>query len=164
MVKAVFFDRDNTLVIDTNYMHKVEDLKFFPDTFSALKKIQDKGYKLFIVTNQSGIGRGYFKVSDMEKFHNALLSELAKNQIKIEDIHYCPHAPEDKCDCRKPHPKMLLELAEKHQIDLSASYMVGDKVIDAECGFNANANGILIKKTDSRFESFNSLTEFADFL
>ena len=164
MNKAVFFDRDNTLVIDKNYMHKVEDLKFFPDTFSALKLIQDKGYKLFIVTNQSGIGRGYFNVEDMHAFHKELLKELKKENINIEDIHFCPHSPEDNCDCRKPHPKMLLELAAKHNIDMENSFMIGDKVIDAECGIDAKCTGILLGKEDSRFRSFKTLTEFAEFL
>jgi D-glycero-D-manno-heptose 1,7-bisphosphate phosphatase len=164
MNKAVFFDRDNTLVVDKNYMHKVTDLKFYDDTFSALKLIQNKGYKIFIVTNQSGIGRGYFKIKDMELFHRALLSELSKNDINIEDINFCPHAPKDNCDCRKPHPKMILDLAQKHKIDLSKSYMIGDKVIDGECGLNAGCTGILLKAKDSRFKSFENLSDFADFL
>ena len=164
MNKAVFFDRDNTLVIDKNYMHKVSDLKFYTDTFSALKTVQDKGYKLFIVTNQSGIGRGYFEVKEMEIFHAAVLAEFKKNDICIEDINHCPHSPDDNCDCRKPHPKMILELAHKHKIDLSQSYMIGDKVIDGECGLNAGCTGVLLKVKDSRFKSYDNLSDFADSL
>jgi D-glycero-D-manno-heptose 1,7-bisphosphate phosphatase len=161
MDKAVFFDRDNTLVLDKNYMHKVEDLKFYDDTFSALKSIQDKGFKLFIVTNQSGIGRGYFKVEDMKVFHSAMLTELNKHNIKIEDINHCPHSPDDKCDCRKPHPKMILDLSKDYNIDLSKSYMIGDKLIDAECGHNSGCTGVLLKIKDSRFKSYDNLSDFA---
>lgn len=164
MDKAVFFDRDNTLVIDVNYMHKVEDLKFYDDTFSALKLIQSKGFKLFIVTNQSGIGRGYFEVKDMEMFHSALLKELKANDIEIIDIAHCPHSPDDGCDCRKPHPKMILDLAKRHKVDLANSFMIGDKVIDAECGLNAGCTGIILKKQDPRFKSYENLTEFAESL
>lgn len=164
MNKAVFFDRDNTLIIDKNYMHKVEDLKFFPDTFSALKIIQDKDFKLFIVTNQSGIGRGFFTEKDMHIFHQELLSQFSQNHINIEEIVFCPHSPEDHCDCRKPSPKLINQLIDKYEIDSSISYMIGDKLIDAEAGKNANCNGVLIYKQSEEFQSFSTLTDFANFL
>lgn len=164
MNKAVFFDRDNTLIIDKNYMHKVEDLKFFPDTFSALKIIQDKDFKLFIVTNQSGIGRGFFTEKDMHIFHQELLSQFSQNHINIEEIVFCPHSPEDHCDCRKPSPKLINQLIDKYEIDSSNSYMIGDKLIDAEAGKNANCNGVLIYKQSDEFQSFSTLTDFANFL
>lgn len=144
-MKAIFFDRDDTLVKDNSYMHKAEELSFFPATFSTLKELQKRGYQLFIVTNQSGIGRGYFQTEDMHKFNQAMLQELTKYGIKISDIAYCPHAPEDKCDCRKPSPKLINQLCEKYNIDKSKSFMVGDKKSDALAGENAGMTGVQLK-------------------
>lgn len=162
--KAIFFDRDNTLIIDSNYMHKIEQLRFFDDTFSALEIIKQKNYLLFMVTNQSGIGRGYFTVEQMHEFNNHMLCEFEKNNIHFESIAYCPHAPEDNCLCRKPHPTLINELIEKYDIDKSSSFMVGDKICDAEAGMNAGIQGVLLKKNDQRFLSFDSLSDFANFL
>lgn len=162
--KAIFFDRDNTLIIDSNYMHKIEQLRFFDDTFSALEIIKQKNYLLFMVTNQSGIGRGYFTVEQMHEFNNHMLCEFEKNHIHFESIAYCPHAPEDNCLCRKPHPTLINELIEKYDIDKSSSFMVGDKICDAEAGMNAGIQGVLLKKNDQRFLSFDSLSDFANFL
>jgi D-glycero-D-manno-heptose 1,7-bisphosphate phosphatase len=139
--KAVFFDRDDTLIVDSGYMHKPKDLKFFPDTFSVLQELQRRGYLLFIVTNQSGIGRGYFSEEDMHKFNQHMLEQLAQQNIKISEIVFCPHAPEDNCDCRKPKPKLINQLCDKYQIDKSLSFMVGDKDSDVGAGVGAGVGG-----------------------
>ena len=144
--KAIFFDRDDTLVRDTGYMHKLEDLKFFDDTFSTLIELQKRGYLLFIVTNQSGINRGFYSEADMHKFNQAMLKELEENGIEIQDLAFCPHAPEENCDCRKPKPKMLNDLCIKHNIDKSLSYMVGDKDSDVIAGENAGVTSIKVSK------------------
>ena len=89
--KAIFFDRDDTLIIDTGYMYKLEDLNFFEDTFTVLKKFQKKGYLLFIITNQSGIGRGLYTEDDMHKFNKNMLTVLESEGIKITDLVFCPH-------------------------------------------------------------------------
>ena len=147
-MKAVFFDRDNTLVIDTNYMHNGEDLCFFDETFSTLKELSKRGYQLFIVTNQSGIGRGFYTEEDMHKFNKAMISALEAEGIKITDLVFCPHTPEQDCDCRKPHPKMILNLCEKYSVDKSKSYMVGDKKSDLLAGESAGIHGIVLKPGD----------------
>lgn len=162
--KAVFFDRDNTLIIDSDYMHKIEDFKLYPDTISSLKSIQSKGYKIFIVTNQSGIGRGYFSLDQMHEFNRHMLKCFKENEIEITDLVYCPHSPDDKCDCRKPEPRLINELIHKYDIDKSNSYMVGDKLSDAQAGKNAGITGILLKKESDSFQSFGTLTEIAKFL
>lgn len=162
--KAVFFDRDDTLIIDSDYMHKIADFKLYDDTISALKEISKKGYKLFIITNQSGIGRGYFTIEQMHEFNNHMLSVFQEHDIKFEALAYCPHAPEDNCDCRKPSPKLINELVESHKIDSRLSYMIGDKLSDAKAGKNANMTGVLLRKESDEFKSFDSLTEFANFL
>lgn len=162
--KAVFFDRDDTLVIDSDYMHKVEDFKLFDDTISALKLIQEKGFKLFIVTNQSGIGRGYYTEEQMHNFNQQMFEEFNKHGIHLEDLAFCPHAPEDKCNCRKPKPTLINDLVKKYNIDVKNSFMIGDKLSDAQAGKNAGMIGVLLKKQSDDFKSFNSLTEFAQSL
>lgn len=141
-MKAIFFDRDDTLIADLGYMHKKEELSFFPDTFDVLKKLQSAGFALFIVTNQSGIGRGYFTESNMHDFHTAMLERLEKEKITILEISFCPHAPEDKCDCRKPAPKLINQLCEKYHINKKQSYMIGDKPSDKAAGENAGVKGV----------------------
>lgn len=155
--KAVFFDRDDTLIKDENYMHKPEQLQFFPDTFKTLKTLQDRDYLLFIVTNQSGIGRGYFSEDQMHIFHEHMLSELEKENIKISKIVFCPHAPDDGCDCRKPSPKLINQLIAEFDIDTDLSYMVGDKKSDVEAGQNAKLTSIGIN-VDAHHE-INSIGE-----
>tara|TARA_Y100000385_G_C13000109_1_gene596786 strand:+ start:497 stop:994 length:498 start_codon:yes stop_codon:yes gene_type:complete len=162
--KAVFFDRDNTLIIDSDYMHKIEDFKLYPDTISALKTIQSKNYKIFIITNQSGVGRGYFSIDKMHAFNDHMLNEFKKHNIEISDLVFCPHAPDDCCDCRKPQPKLINELIHKYNIDKSNSFMVGDKLSDAQTGLNAGVTGILLNKKSDNFKTFTSLTELANFL
>jgi D-glycero-D-manno-heptose 1,7-bisphosphate phosphatase len=163
-MKAVFFDRDGTLIIDKHYLHDPDEVEYFKDTFSALKSIQSKGYQLFMVTNQSGIGRGMFTEDQMHKVHNKMLKDFEHVGILMRDIKFCPHSPDDQCDCRKPSPRMIDELVKQYNIDRFNSYMIGDKTIDAECGENARVKGFMIIKEDPKYRSFKSLTEFADFL
>lgn len=146
--KAIFFDRDDTLLIDTNYMYKPEDLKFFPQTFKTLQLLQEKGYLLFIITNQSGIGRGKYTEAQMNIFHEKMLGEFRNAGITIKDIAFCPHAPEQNCDCRKPSPKLLNMLIKKYEININSSWMVGDKGSDIECGKNAGMKTFLVDKGD----------------
>lgn len=157
--RAIFFDRDNTLLHDTNYMYKVEDLKFMDEVLETLQTAQTMGYQLFIVTNQSGIGRGHFTEEQMHTFHQAMLAELEKYHIEIQEIAFCPHTPEDNCDCRKPQPKLVKQLIERYDIDPSQSFMVGDKTSDVECGENAGLTSILVGEGYK-----NSIQDFSDLL
>ena len=164
-MKAIFFDRDNTLIKDKNYMHKVEDLDFYEDSFTALRTISDKGFTLFIITNQSGVGRGYFSEKDMHLFHEAMLKRFADQGIEFRDLKFCPHSPDDGCDCRKPSPKLINECISKYDINTTQSWMIGDKVIDAQCGEAAGIGGVTLNcKIKSKFTNFQSLTEFAESL
>ena len=144
MKKAIFFDRDNTLIYDKGYMYKTEDLKFFPKTFETLKILRDQGFIFFIISNQSGIGRGYFEEKDMHNFHDYMEKQLNKEGIHFGEYLYCPHAPSQNCDCRKPSPKIINEAIERHQIDRSQSYMVGDKKSDVDAGINAGITPIQV--------------------
>ena len=162
--KAVFFDRDGCLIVDKHYLQDPAELEYFPGTFSALKRLQDNEYKIFIVTNQSGIGRGFFTLEQMHTVHEQMLKDFKDQGIDITEIAFCPHSPEEDCDCRKPHPKMINELCQKYQLDKSLCFMIGDKISDAECGKNAAVNGCLIYKQSQDYPSFNGLDEFVDYI
>jgi D-glycero-D-manno-heptose 1,7-bisphosphate phosphatase len=163
-MKAVFFDRDGTLIIDKHYLSDPGQVEYYDDTFSALKDIQGKGFALFLITNQSGIGRGMFQEKDMHAVHHKMLEDFEKASIKITDIRFCPHSPEDQCECRKPKPQMINSLCEKYNIDKRNSHMIGDKSIDAQCGVNAGISGWMIYKESDQYKSFKNLTEFAQSL
>ena len=124
--KAVFVDRDGTLNYDNGYTHKISDLKIYEDMIPLLKSYYDNGYIIIVITNQSGINRGYYNIEDMKLF-NAKLGEIfIKHGIKIEDFFYCPHTPEESCKCRKPETGLIEMAAEKYDIDVKSSIVIGD--------------------------------------
>lgn len=134
MNKAIFLDRDGTINVDFGYLYKTEDLQFLPGVVEALRLFQTQGYLLIVITNQSGIGRGYYTLQDAERFNRHLADELEKEGVRITDFFVCPHAPGEACLCRKPSPYMVQEAIQQYDIDPSASYMLGDKSSDVECG------------------------------
>lgn len=140
--KAVILDRDGTIVEDTGYVHKAEDFKLQPNAIEGLRKL--KKFMIFVVTNQSGIGRGSYRLGDFKKFNDRMIDELGRHKIKIEKIYYCPHLPEDNCSCRKPKTKLLEEAKREFGIDLEKSFIVGDQKADIELGRNANCRSILV--------------------
>ena len=142
MKRAIFLDRDGVINIDKNYVHKIEDFEFAKGAKEALKHFLDDRYILIVITNQSGIGRGYYTKKDFEKLTNWMLNELKKDSIFIKKVYFCPHKPEDKCECRKPNPKMILDAKKEFNLDLKNSWLIGDKESDIEAGLNAG-----IKKT-----------------
>ena len=142
MTAAVFIDRDGVIVEDIGFVHKIEDFKLIQNAIEGLKLLKD--YKLFIITNQSGIGRGYFKLEDFFNYNNRVLKELQKHRIKIEKIYYCPHKPEDNCECRKPKTKFLKEAENEFGINLKESFVVGDRKSDFEMGRDAGCRTILV--------------------
>lgn len=162
--KAVFFDRDGCLIVDKHYLHDPEQLDYFPDTFSALKELKTHGYKIFIVTNQSGIGRGFFSLDQMHAVHDKMTQDFRDHDIEINEIVFCPHAPDDNCECRKPHPTLINDLCQKYHLDKKNCFMLGDKISDAECGKNAAINGCLIHNSSSDYPCFSSLTDFVKFV
>jgi len=138
-MKAIFLDRDGVINEDFGYVGKIEDFKFRDGIFELLKLLQDLGYAFFIVTNQSGIARGYYSKEDFLKLSKWMIDELKKRKIFIKDIEYCPHHPDitGECECRKPKPGMILNLAKKYNISLKDSILIGDKLSDIEAGKNA---------------------------
>lgn len=144
MKKAIFLDRDGTIIENKDHIHKLEDLKLIPNAIEALKNLRDKEYELFIITNQSGIGRKKFSLEDFFYFHNFLLNILEKNDINIKKTYFCPHLPEDKCICRKPNPHFVLSAKEEFNLDLTSSYVIGDNSVDLLLGKNAEVKSICV--------------------
>jgi D-glycero-D-manno-heptose 1,7-bisphosphate phosphatase len=133
-MKAAFLDRDGVINEDFGYVGSIDRFEFKEGIFELLKLLQDLGYELFIVTNQSGIARGYYSESDFLKLMDWVKEKLKKEKIKIKDIAFCPHHPDitGECECRKPKPGMILDLAKRYSIDLKNSIMIGDSDSDME--------------------------------
>ncbi len=146
--KAVFLDRDNTLIEDEGYIHEPEKVKLLKGVVEGLKLLKDEGFLLIVVSNQSGIGRGYFSVSDFFAVNERLNQILMKEGVQIDDFFFCPHKPEDGCKCRKPSPELLFRAAKKWDIDLSQSYMVGDKTSDVLAGQRAGCKASFLLGED----------------
>jgi D-glycero-D-manno-heptose 1,7-bisphosphate phosphatase len=147
MNKAVFLDRDGTLNEERNYLSRPEDLVVFPGTGQALKRLQDAGFLLFIISNQSGVGRGYFSMADVEKVNARLLEELASDGVDFRQIYIAPEAPDQPSRGRKPSPQFLFDARDEFGVDLARSYMIGDKLIDLECGWNAGVRKSILVRT-----------------
>ena len=124
--KAVFVDRDGTLNYDNGYTHKISDLKIYEDMVPLLKGYYDRGYIIIVITNQSGINRGYYSVEEMKEFNDKLAEVFIKYGIKIEDFFYCPHTPEEACNCRKPEAGLIHMAVKKYNIDITSSIIIGD--------------------------------------
>jgi D-glycero-D-manno-heptose 1,7-bisphosphate phosphatase len=147
MKRAVFLDRDGTLIVERDYLHRPEDVVFVPGAGKALKRLQDAGFELFILTNQSGVGRGYFTMADVERVHAHLLKELERDKVQIRKIYVAPEAPDQPSRGRKPSPQFVFDARDEFGLDLAQSHVVGDKLIDLECGWNAGARKSLLVRT-----------------
>jgi D-glycero-D-manno-heptose 1,7-bisphosphate phosphatase len=147
MTRAVFLDRDGTVIVEKNYLSDPAQVDLLPGVPQALKRLQDAGFKLFIVTNQSGLGRGYYTLVDMRRVHDRLRAALARDGVRIEKIYFAPEAPEQPSRGRKPSPQFLLDARDEFAVDLSRSYLIGDKFIDLECGWNAGVKACLLVRT-----------------
>lgn len=130
--KALFLDRDGIINIDTKYLHKKEDFVFTDGIFDLTHMFIEAGYSIYVVTNQSGIGRGYYGNDDFDRLTEWMVGEFQERGIVIEDVKYCPHLPDAKCSCRKPKSGMIDEICVEHEIDLEGSWMIGDKPTDIE--------------------------------
>jgi D-glycero-D-manno-heptose 1,7-bisphosphate phosphatase len=147
MDRAVFLDRDGTLNEERHYLHRPEDLVIFPGAADALKRLQDAGFKLFIVSNQSGVGRGYFTLAEVERVNERLALELGRAGVLLQKIYIAPEAPDMPSRGRKPSPQFLFDARDEFALDLAGSYMIGDKLIDLQCGWNAGVKQCILVRT-----------------
>jgi len=165
--KALFLDRDGIINIDHGYVSKIEDFEFTEGIFELLKLFIKEGYTLFIVTNQSGIGRGYYSQEDFNRLTDWMLDAFKKENITIESVEHCPHAPEENCSCRKPNTGMIEAIMSEQTLDLKNSWMIGDKQSDIDLAHNATINHTISignKKIDTSELSFPSILECYHYL
>ena len=178
---AVFLDRDGTINVEKDYLYRVDDFEFIPGAAEAIRRLNQAGLLTIVVSNQSGVARGYFTLAQVEELHRHIQLELKKHGAWIDAFYICPHHPTEgagdftrECSCRKGEPGMLLQAADDLDINLSASYMVGDKIADIEAGHNAGCRSLLVrtgygeqnvhKLQEGSVTVFPSLTEAADFI
>ncbi len=147
MNRAVFLDRDGTIIADKHYLRNVEDVDILPGAATALKQLNDAGFKLFVVSNQSGVGRGYFTLAEVEKVNEHVCREFARAGVRFQNIYIAPEAPDQPSRGRKPSPQFLFDARDAFGLDLAESYFIGDKMIDLECGWNAGVKKCILVRT-----------------
>jgi D-glycero-D-manno-heptose 1,7-bisphosphate phosphatase len=145
--RAVFLDRDGTLIQEMEYLSRPEQVVLFPGVGRALRSLCDAGFKLLIVSNQSGVGRGFFTMDDVAAVQKRLADELAAEGVRFDKIYVAPEAPDAPSRGRKPLPQLLFDARDEFQIDLSQSYFVGDKLSDLQCGWNAGVKKSILVRT-----------------
>jgi D-glycero-D-manno-heptose 1,7-bisphosphate phosphatase len=156
--RAIFIDRDGVINHDYGYVFKWSDFKFIAGSIDAMRLLYNNGFLLFIITNQSGISREFYSESDLSALNEDMCAFLSKYGVKIQQIYYCPHMPEDKCICRKPSPELILRAQKDHRVDLRQSYMIGDKMSDIEAGLNAGVGSQILIDQSDRYASQPSST------
>jgi D-glycero-D-manno-heptose 1,7-bisphosphate phosphatase len=179
MKRAVFIDRDGTINEEKEYLFRTEDFAFIPGAPQAIRLFNEAGYLVFVVTNQSGIARGYYTEEDVHLLHQYIGTLLEQFGAKVDGWFYCPHHPSGhgkyslSCFCRKPLPGMLMEAAARFSVDLESSIMIGDKLVDLEAGYAAGCRSILVRtgygveeerKCRTSIEAFDNLLVAAESL
>ena len=154
---AVFIDRDDTIMEDCGYCSDPNNVRIFPGVPEALRRLKSNGFKLIIITNQSGIGRGLFKVEQYRAVEAEVLRQLGDGLI--DATYFCPDVPGQNSTCRKPAPGMIIDATREHQIDLSRSFLIGDKEIDVECAHNAGVRAIRVR-TDLKRDTTGTMADW----
>jgi histidinol-phosphate phosphatase family protein len=145
MNKTIFFDRDGTLIVDKVYLNDPEQIEYLPGAFAALTLLRDSGYQFIVVTNQSGIARGIVTIENLDEIHRRISVEFARHEIYFRGFYHAPYSVESNHFMRKPNPGMLLTAAGEHGVDLTQSWMVGDRATDIEAGQRAGCRTILLE-------------------
>ncbi|MEA3352324.1 MAG: D-glycero-beta-D-manno-heptose 1,7-bisphosphate 7-phosphatase [Campylobacterota bacterium] len=158
--KVFFLDRDGVVNIEKNYLYKIEDFEFIDGVFETLRYLKKLDYKFIIVTNQSGISRGYYSKDDFDRLTSWMLKKFEEHNIKIEAVLLCPHGPDDNCNCRKPKIGMIEQAKELFDIDLKNSWMVGDKGSDIQLAVNSKIGNTIQVMTGHIFDKENSKADY----
>ena len=159
-LKTIFLDRDGVINKELNYLHKIENFEFIKGIFEACNHFQSLDYKIIIITNQSGIARGYYDESDFDIITSWMLAKFKKNNVNILDVFHCPHSPNENCSCRKPKPGMFLQAKKKHNIDMQNSWMIGDKETDIIAAKNAGISNTILVKSGHGINADNSIAKY----
>jgi histidinol-phosphate phosphatase family protein len=152
MNRAVFLDRDGTIVVERGYLADAEGLELLPGAAHGLRQLRAAGWALVVVSNQSGVGRGLFPLARVHELMARLRIVLRREGVELDGIYFCPHRPEEGCACRKPGTRLLERAAADHRLRLRASVMVGDKLLDVETGQRAGGRGVLVRTGYGREE------------
>ena len=158
--KTIFLDRDGVINKEKNYLSSIDDFEFISGVFDACIHFQSLGYTLIIITNQSGIGRGYYSDNDYQKITTWMLKEFKKHHIRIVDIIYCPHSPNVECECRKPKSGMFLFAKDKYDIDMKKSWSIGDKETDIVASQNSGIINTIIVRSGHPIDEINTRAKF----
>ena len=156
---AVFVDRDGTICFDKHYLSDPDGLELIPTVAEGIKRLNDAKMTVIVVTNQSGVRRGYFTEETLKTVHDRLRQILASHGAKIDDIFYCPHRPDEGCKCRKPAPGMLIQARDKHGFDLTRSFVIGDRMMDVGMAHAVGAKGILVPEPGDQYNIEKEIRE-----
>jgi len=160
-LKTVFLDRDGVVNKDVGYVHKIKDFQFIDSLLESCHLLNSKGYEIIIVTNQSGIGRGFYTLSEFNELNDWMISKFNDYGVKILDVYFCPHAPDDDCNCRKPKTGMFDKAFSNYKIDKKNSWMIGDREDDITAARNAGIQNTVLVRSGHKF---NEKTTSANFI
>ena len=159
-IKTIFLDRDGVINKEVGYLNRIEDFIFIDGVFEACLSFKKLDYQIIIISNQSGIARGYFTLFEYEKLTKWMLTQFSKQNISILDVFFCPHGPKSKCSCRKPKPGMLVDAQNQYNIDLEKSWMIGDKETDIKAANLAGINNTILLRSGHLINESNSNSKF----
>ena len=159
-LKTIFLDRDGVINKEVNYLSKINDFEFIDGVFEACQYFQKLNYKIIIVTNQSGIFRGFYTAEDYELITKWMTNQFSKNGIEILDVFSCHHGPTSNCKCRKPKPGMFISANEKYNIDMDNSWMLGDKETDIQAANNAGITNTILVRSGHIIQESKSKAKF----